>query len=68
MLPQGMWNITPFSNDSLPEHFSLHPFPAVNGTKGIVMDYNGPGWAIPKDSGEVEAAKKWIDFWMNDET
>ncbi|MCF7364542.1 ABC transporter substrate-binding protein [Vibrio sp. A1-b2] len=67
MLPQGIWNITPFSNDSLPEHFSLHPFPAVNGTKGIVMDYNGPGWAIPKDSGEVEAAKKWIDFWMNDE-
>ncbi|WP_026960095.1 ABC transporter substrate-binding protein [Aliagarivorans taiwanensis] len=67
MLPQGMWNITPFSNDQLPENFSLHPFPVINGSKPVVMDYNGPGWAIPKDSGQVEAAKKWIDFWMTDE-
>lgn len=67
MLPQGMWNISPFKNDALPENFSYRPFPAVNGTKGIVMDYNGPGWAIPTTSQDVEAAKKWIDFWMQDE-
>lgn len=67
MLPQGMWNITPFKRDSLPENFSLQPFPAVNGSKGVVMDYNGPGWAIPTTSGHVEAAKKWIDFWMQDD-
>jgi raffinose/stachyose/melibiose transport system substrate-binding protein len=67
MLPQGMWNITPFMNDSLPENFSFHPFSAVNGETGITMDYNGPGWAIPTAAKDVDAAKKWIDFWMQDE-
>ncbi|MBM7035388.1 ABC transporter substrate-binding protein [Vibrio ulleungensis] len=67
MLPQGMWNITPFMNDSLPENFSFHPFSAINGDTGITMDYNGPGWSIPVAAKDVDAAEKWIDFWMTDE-
>ncbi|GLT15346.1 ABC transporter substrate-binding protein [Vibrio algivorus] len=66
MLPQGLWNIGPFQKDQLPENFSLHPFPSINGTKAISLDYNGPGWAIPKDAKHKEAAKKWIDYWMHD--
>lgn len=67
MLPQGLWNITPFMKDALPENFSVHPFPSATGTQGITMDYIGPGWAIPKDAKDVDAAKKWIDFWTHDE-
>lgn len=67
MLPQGLWNINPFMKDSLPENFSLKPFPSINGDKGITLDYLGPGWAIPKDAKQVDAAKKWIDFWTHDE-
>jgi raffinose/stachyose/melibiose transport system substrate-binding protein len=67
MLPQGLWNITPFAKDALPENFSLHPFPSANGTQGITMDYLGPGWAIPAAAKDKEAAKKWIDFWIQDE-
>ncbi|MCF7352945.1 ABC transporter substrate-binding protein [Vibrio sp. CK2-1] len=66
MLPQGLWNIAPFQKDGLPENFSLHPFPSINGQKAIVMDYTGTGWAIPKDSKHKDAAKKWVDFWMQD--
>lgn len=67
MLPQGMWNVTPFLKDELPENFSLHPFPSINGENGVAMDYIGPGWSIPKDAKNVDAAKKWIDFWSRDE-
>lgn len=67
MLPQGLWNINPFTKDELPETFSLHPFPSINGSNGVAMDYIGPGWAIPKDAKDVDAAKKWIDFWTHDE-
>jgi raffinose/stachyose/melibiose transport system substrate-binding protein len=67
MLPQGLWNITPFLKDTLPENFSLQPFPSINGSQGITMDYHGAGWAIPVDAKDVDAAKKWIDFWTKDE-
>ena len=67
MLPQGLWNITPFMTDSLPENFSVQPFPSINGKNAVTVDYIGPGWAIPTDAKDVEAAKKWIDFWTKDE-
>lgn len=67
MLPQGLWNITPFMNDELPENFSLHPFPSINGNHGIVVDYFGPGWSIPKDAKNKEAAQKWINFWAQND-
>ncbi|USD62510.1 carbohydrate ABC transporter substrate-binding protein [Vibrio sp. SCSIO 43140] len=67
MLPQGLWNITPFVNDELPEKFTLHPFPSANGNHGVVVDYIGPGWAIPNDATHKEAAMKWIDFWTVNE-
>ncbi|TBR37994.1 carbohydrate ABC transporter substrate-binding protein [Marinomonas agarivorans] len=67
MLPQGMWNVTPFLKDELPENFSFHPYPSINGKNGVAMDYIGPGWSIPKDAKNVDAAKKWIDFWSQDE-
>lgn len=67
MLPQGLWNIASFEADSLPENFIFGPLPGLSGDKGVALDILGPGWAIPKDSKQVEAAKKWIEFWSNDE-
>ncbi|RKF19766.1 extracellular solute-binding protein [Alginatibacterium sediminis] len=67
MLPQGLWNIGPFLKDGLPENFSFGPLPALSGDKGIALDLLGPAWAIPKDSKQVDAAKKWINFWSDDE-
>jgi raffinose/stachyose/melibiose transport system substrate-binding protein len=67
MLPQGLWNITPFTKDGLPENFSLKPFPSARGDNGVMMDYIGPGWAIPVAAKNVDAAKKFIDFWSLDE-
>ncbi len=67
MLPQGLWNIPVFERDELPENFSVHPFPTSTGNTGVIVDYYGPGWAIPKDSEAKEAAKKWVEFWSRDE-
>ncbi|RKF17953.1 extracellular solute-binding protein [Alginatibacterium sediminis] len=67
MLPQGLWNITPFSNDELPENYEVQPFPTIANDAGVTMDYIGPGWSIPKSAKNVDAAKKWIDFWSHDE-
>ncbi len=67
MLPQGLWNIPVFERDELPENFSVHPFPTPKGDTGVIVDYYGPGWAIPKDSKHQEAAKKWIEFWSRDD-
>jgi raffinose/stachyose/melibiose transport system substrate-binding protein len=67
MLPQGLWNISAFVKDSLPENFIFGPFPALSGHQGIGLNLLGPGWAIPTDSKQVDAAKKWIDFWSHDE-
>lgn len=67
MLPQGLWNIVNFDKDELPEDYQVGPLPALSGEYGVAMDILGPGWSIPKDSKNKEAAQKWIEFWAQDD-
>ncbi|MFY0682641.1 MAG: carbohydrate ABC transporter substrate-binding protein [Thalassovita sp.] len=66
MLPQGAWNISQFSRvEGL--DFEFAPMPSINATVGMALDLVGPGWAIPRDSAQPEAARKVIDFFARPE-
>lgn len=61
ILPQGAWNIGNFSSiEGL--NYQFVPMPSVFTDVGLALDLVGPGWAIPKDARNKEAARKWIDF------
>lgn len=61
ILPQGAWNIGNFSSiEGL--NYQFAPMPSAFTDVGLALDLVGPGWAIPKDASNKEAARKWIDF------
>lgn len=66
ILPQGAWNIGGFSAvEGL--NFQFAPMPSAYTKDGLALDLIGPGWAIPSESKNVEAATKWINFFANEE-
>lgn len=66
ILPQGAWNIGGFS-EVKDLNFQFAPMPSAYSEDGLALDLIGPGWAIPKDSKHVEAATKWINFFVDKE-
>jgi raffinose/stachyose/melibiose transport system substrate-binding protein len=65
MMPQGAWNISAFSKvDGL--NYVFTPLPSAKAP-GVAFDLFGFGWALPKHSAHVDAAKTWIDFFKKDE-
>lgn len=66
ILPQGAWNIGNFSAvEGL--NFQFAPMPSRYTDKGLALDLVGPGWAIPRDAEHAEAARKWVDFFAEEE-
>lgn len=66
-LPQGAWNIQAFTNGGTKLNYEFGPFPALTGTVGVAPYVMTTGWAIPASAKHVDAAKKWLDFWAQDE-
>lgn len=65
MMPQGAWNISAFSKvEGLNYVFTPLPGPKA---PGVAFDLFGFGWALPKHSANVDAAKTWIDFFKKNE-
>ncbi len=61
ILPQGAWNIGNFSSvEGLDYEFA--PMPSQFSDQGLALDLIGPGWAIPTDARNKEAAARWVDF------
>lgn len=66
ILPQGAWNIGNFSAvEGL--NFQFAPMPSRYTDDGLALDLVGPGWAIPRDAEHAEAARKWVDFFAQEE-
>ncbi|MEV8467590.1 extracellular solute-binding protein [Fluviibacterium sp. DFM31] len=66
ILPQGAWNIGNFSSvEGL--NFQFAPMPSLHTEHGLALDLVGPGWAIPRDAENLEAARKWVDFFADEE-
>ncbi|MCJ7874519.1 extracellular solute-binding protein [Phaeobacter sp. J2-8] len=66
MLPQGAWNIGSFSKiEGL--NFAFAPMPSRFAEVGLALDLVGPGWSIPRDAKNKEAARKWVDFFARDD-
>lgn len=66
ILPQGAWNIGNFSAvEGL--NYQFAPMPSAFTDVGLALDLVGPGWAIPSDAANVEAAQKWVDFFAEEE-
>jgi raffinose/stachyose/melibiose transport system substrate-binding protein len=66
ILPQGAWNIGSFSSiDGL--NYQFAPMPSRFTDVGLALDLVGPGWAIPKDAANKDAAQKWIEFFADEE-
>lgn len=66
-LPQGAWNIQSFSTGGTNLKFEFGPFPALEGDTGVAPYVATTAWAIPATAKDVDAAKKWLDFWSKDE-
>jgi raffinose/stachyose/melibiose transport system substrate-binding protein len=41
--------------------------PSAFTEHGLALDLVGPGWAIPRDAANPEAARKWVDFFAVEE-
>ncbi|MGP6089264.1 ABC transporter substrate-binding protein [Antarctobacter jejuensis] len=66
ILPQGAWNIGNFSAvEGL--NYQFAPMPSAYTEHGLALDLVGPGWAIPRDAEHKEAARKWVDFFAEEE-
>lgn len=66
ILPQGAWNIGNFSEvEGL--NYQFAPMPSVFTDVGLALDLVGPGWAIPTEAANKEAARKWVDFFAVEE-
>lgn len=66
ILPQGAWNIGGFSGvEGL--NFQFAPMPSRYTEHGLALDLVGPGWAIPAQAEHAEAARKWADFFAEEE-
>ncbi len=66
ILPQGAWNIGNFSAvEGL--NYQFAPMPSAFTEHGLALDLVGPGWAIPRDAKNAEAARKWVDFFAIEE-
>lgn len=65
MMPQGAWNIASFrQNEDL--DFVFAPIPSDSET-GIALDLFGIGWSMSSQTEHKEAARKFIDFFADDE-
>lgn len=66
ILPQGAWNIGNFSSvEGL--NYQFAPMPSSFTEHGLALDLVGPGWSIPTDAENKEAARKWVDFFAEEE-
>lgn len=66
ILPQGAWNIGGFSEvEGL--NYQFAPMPSAYTEHGLALDLVGPGWAVPRDAANAEAARKWVDFFAAEE-
>lgn len=66
ILPQGAWNIGGFSAvEGL--NYQFAPMPSSFTVHGLALDLVGPGWAIPTEAPNAEAARKWVDFFAQEE-
>lgn len=66
ILPQGAWNIGNFSAvEGL--NYQFAPMPSAFTEQGLALDLVGPGWAIPRDAEHAEAARKWVNFFTEEE-
>ncbi|WP_175570400.1 ABC transporter substrate-binding protein [Vannielia litorea] len=66
ILPQGAWNIGNFS-DVEGLNYQFAPMPSRFTEDGLALDLVGPGWAIPRDAANQEAARKWVEFFAEEE-
>lgn len=65
ILPQGAWNIGNFSSvEGL--NYQFAPMPSQFADVGLALDLVGPGWAIPTEATNKEAAEKWIAFFAEE--
>lgn len=65
MFIQGSWNIGRFAQvEGLDVVFT--PIPTAEAPGAALLGL-GPGWAIPEASPHPEAARKWLDFFMEPE-
>lgn len=66
ILPQGAWNIGGFSAvEGL--NYQFTPMPSAFTEHGLALDLIGPGWSIPKDARNTDAAVKWVNFFADRE-
>lgn len=65
MLMQGAWNIKSFS-ETKGLNYVFAPIPGPDGN-GIGVDTFGMGWAISASSKQKAAARKFLDFFSQDE-
>jgi len=65
MMPQGAWNIQNFSSAEDLD-FVFAPLPSSKDT-GVALDLFGFGWVISAQSEQAVAAKKFIDFFTEDD-
>ncbi|MHA3979097.1 ABC transporter substrate-binding protein [Halovulum sp. GXIMD14794] len=66
MMPHGAWNIGSFSAiEGLDYVFA--PMPSRFGENGMALDLVGPGWAIPRDAKNADAARRFVDFFTVEE-
>lgn len=65
MMPQGAWNIADFSSvDGL--NFAFAPIPSSKPS-GVALDLFGIGWSISANSKNQEAARKFVEFFTEEE-
>lgn len=65
MMAQGAWNIHSFmENESL--DFVFAPIPSDKDT-GVALDLFGIGWSIAAKSDQPEAAKRFVDFFTDND-
>lgn len=66
MMPHGAWNIGSFSKiEGLNYQFAA--MPSLYSEYGMALDLVGPGWSIPAQATNKEAATKWVEFFTRDE-
>lgn len=66
MLPHGAWNMKRFSGiEGL--NFVFAPMPSIHSDNGLALDLVGPGWAIPTEAANADAARKLVDFFAKPE-
>lgn len=66
MLLGGNFSVGDITKNGFEYGWMLLP-PAEGGAKVQIPTYNGDSMAIPKNAKNIDAAKKFLEFWMSDD-